>query len=93
MNQKVIAMSDQYGEADYGAAAAAKDADEVPDYVLHGTPIGHCHACDTRFLYRGNTGIDNLDPCPQCGSLDWRKWGYRVDGEAKPMEVLKADAE
>lgn len=85
-------MSDDFTPVDYAAAAAARDADPLPDYVIEGVPLGHCRTCDSRFEYGGDTGVQNLDPCPQCGSLDWRKWGYRIDGEDKPMEVLNADA-
>ena len=82
-------MGDEYTAEEYAAAAAARDADPLPQYMVEGTPLGHCRACEARFEYRGNTDIGNLDPCPACGSLDWRKWGYRIAGDDKPLEVLQ----
>jgi Zn finger protein HypA/HybF involved in hydrogenase expression len=70
--------------ADYQAAAAAKDADTLPEEVIKGTKLGHCPNCDQRFEYPQN----NLDPCPNCGSEKWVSWGVRLNGEDIPNEEI-----
>lgn len=69
-------------DAEVQAAAAARNADDIPDHVLEGTPLGCCHNCLNRFEYGDPNGQRNTDPCPECGSQNWKKWGYRMpDGE------------
>lgn len=70
------------------AAAAARNAESVPKVVLNGTPLGECDDCGKRFRYRGDTDIQNLDPCPGCGSQNWTKWGYRYDGDDIPADEV-----
>lgn len=70
-------------DADYQAAAAAKNAADVPDFVLEGTPVGKCNDCHDYFEYGTGTGRGNLTPCPHCGSDDWEKIGYQHDGGIK----------
>lgn len=69
-----------------GAAHAARRAEEkyedMPSVVMHGQLIGKCPDCEEKFNYGSpSDGVDNLDPCPECGSMHWRKWGYRYKGE------------
>lgn len=59
------------------AAAAVRNADDVPPAVLVATPIGACSECGSRFPFR-DEGIGQLDPCPECGSDDWQKVAYRL---------------
>lgn len=82
-----------YSDADYQAAAAARNADEVPSVVLKSVSLGHCQDCDTMFEYgKPNGGIQNLSPCPECGSENWMKWGYRTpDGENVPIDEVNTD--
>lgn len=70
-----------YSDAEYQAAAAVRNADDVPSVVLESVPLGFCRHCGTMFEYgKPNGGIQNLSPCPECGSDEWVKWGYRTEG-------------
>jgi hypothetical protein len=78
-------MIDSFDPAE-AAANAARAAErrlrQVPDIVLGGQSIGECPDCGARFDYgTPATDIRNLDLCPDCGSIEWYKWGYRYDGE------------
>ena len=76
-------------EADWGAIAAAQDADPVPEIVLTGTVLGECRDCGARFPYQHPHETSNLDPCPECRSWDWFKWGYRTqNGDEVPVEEV-----
>ncbi|MFB6071126.1 MAG: hypothetical protein ABEJ76_08895 [Halanaeroarchaeum sp.] len=72
-------------DEDAQAAAAARRAErmfgDMPNAVKAGQPIGECPDCGSRFDYRGDTDRQNLDPCPECASQNWHKWGYRFHGE------------
>lgn len=79
------------------AAAAARRAEkrfqDMPPAKLYGTPIGECNDCGERFDYRGETDRQNLDPCPNCGSQNWEKWGYDYDGRKLEKQSLQADTD
>ena len=82
-------MSREASPAAIDAAAAARDADDVPEYVLEGTPIGRCQECGHQFSYGAGTGHRNLDPCPSCDSQRWGKWGYDLPNRGRvPLEDL-----
>jgi hypothetical protein len=68
-------VTDDWTVADYEAAAAARDADRVNTAIVISDPVGECPDCDARFVY-GTADQRQLDPCPECGSHDWTKWGY-----------------
>lgn len=81
-------------QADLDAAAAARGAEPVPEALLVATPIGECE-CGARFWYRDpEAEVGQLDPCPECGAFDWRKWGYELpDGREIPAdEIEEVDA-
>lgn len=65
------------------AAEAVRSGAAVPEAVIEATLLGECDVCEARFVYGDpDSGRGNLDPCPECGSQSWSKWGYRYpDGE------------
>lgn len=82
-------MTDDHSHEDYQAAAAAKGVESAPDVVFEGTPLGECYDCGAEFDYGAGTDHENFDPCPDCGSQNWGKWGYRHDGEEIPREDVE----
>lgn len=71
------------------AAAAAARVPDLPDYKIEGDLLGECRDCGNQFRYATpKTGIHNLDPCPDCGSDNWYKYGHAMpDGTVIPAEV------
>lgn len=67
-------------------------APDVPDRLQNGTCIGECHHCGARFEYgRIDLAHDVDDDCPNCGSIDWGKWGHRTtDGVHVPRSGIDA---
>lgn len=61
------------------AAAAVRRAPSLSHEENLGHRLGFCPECDEKFLY-GEPGDDvqNLDPCPNCDSRGWEKWGVRM---------------
>ncbi|MFW5905384.1 MAG: hypothetical protein ACOCUO_00890 [archaeon] len=81
-------------DLEVGAAAAARNATPVPDIVLKGQRLGICDDCGSKFEYGiQSTGIGAFDPCPDCGSFEWSKWGYRFEGEDVPNEDIDYGSE
>lgn len=74
-------MSDPANEAAAATRRAKRRNADIPNVARAGQPIGECPLCGHRFDYNRGTDIHNLDRCPQCGSDDWHKWGYRYNGE------------
>lgn len=76
-------MDNPAQEAAAAARRAKKQNEVIPNTVRGGQPIGECPDCGTRFDYGSHAGDapSNMDPCPNCGSRDWYKWGYRHHGE------------
>jgi len=73
--------SDPANEAAAAARRAERRLRNTPNAVLGGQPIGEC-PCGGRFDYgTPSADVENLDPCPGCGSREWYKWGYRYNGE------------
>lgn len=82
-------MKTDYPAAD--AAAAARNADDVPRVVLVGTRVGECNDCGENFAYGDpEHDVQNLSPCPSCGSRNWYKWGYEVGDNREPIEDIPA---
>lgn len=76
-------------DPDAAAAAAARDATPLPDEIIEGRPLGECPDCGARFDYMYPSGVGNLEPCPECGSHDWQRWGVRMpDGEEIPSDEV-----
>lgn len=72
-------MSDEPTDAEVQAAAAVRNADDVPEEVLKGTPLGKCPNCGEKFEYNSpETHVTAMSPCPGCGSQQWQKWSYRM---------------
>lgn len=72
-------MSGEPTDAEVQAAAAVRNADDVPEEVLKGTPLGKCPDCDTKFEYNtAETHVTSMSPCPGCGSHQWQKYGHRL---------------
>jgi len=70
------------------AAAAARNAHELPEVVLKSTKLGVCYECKSIFEYGDpESETQNLSPCPNCGDRSWEKWGYRLpDGTDIPED-------
>lgn len=88
-------MTASYPETDASEAVrrANRQTEKIPNVVLGGQPIGKCSACGSRFDYGRGTDTIGLDPCPECGSRDWHKWGYRYAGDEIPSSQIGDDQE
>ena len=49
------------------------------DVVSRATKIGGCAECGSQFEFgTDDNDVTPFDPCPECGSLGWSHWGYRL---------------